>query len=114
MSEETEVIEQLAGGSLPLKVVAGLFSDNASFQMTVAAFLQAGGPTVVSLTSDGTFYYGCSVGSHCAGGGMSLEVTVAPAAPVPGADPVLVVLAIGFAGLLAAGASRKANLTNSL
>ena len=86
------------------------FADQTAFvgcDFTGATFLQGAGPTVVSLTSAGDFYYGCSIGSHCAGGSMSLEVTVSPAAAVPGANPILVALALGLTGLLAAGAGRR-------
>ena len=80
------------------------FADQASFSacdFTSATFLQGAGPAVVELSSAGTFYYGCSVGLHCANGGMSVEVSVAPAPAVPGANPILVLLGLVCAGLLA-------------
>ena len=48
------------------------FPDQVSFggcDFTSATLLQGTGPLVVALSSAGTFYYGCSVGFHCANGG---------------------------------------------
>jgi plastocyanin len=92
------------------------FADQPTFSacdFSSATFLQGTGPAVVALSSAGTFYYGCSVGFHCANGAMSLEVSVAPAPAVPGANPIFVILALGCAGLLAVRAGRRTATAHS-
>ncbi len=88
------------------------FPDSAAFgacDFIGATFLNGTGPFTIPLTTAGTFYYGCSVGSHCAGGSMSVEVTVSDApAGVPGANPLvlgLVLLLMGTAGVWRLGRS---------
>ena len=93
------------------------FPDQVSFggcDFTSATLLQGTGPLVVALSSAGTFYYGCSVGFHCANGGMSLEVSVAPAPAVPGANPIFVLLGLVCAGLLAVRAGARKGPSTSI
>jgi hypothetical protein len=42
MSPELEVLDQLQGGDLPLRVVASLFPDEAHARRAIAAMLAAG------------------------------------------------------------------------
>lgn len=82
------------------------FPDPTAFgacDFSSATFLNGAGPLTIPLTSAGTFYYGCSVGSHCASGSMSVEVLVsAGPAAVPGANPILLGLALLLMGTAAA------------
>lgn len=67
-----------------------------SCDFSMATFIDSSGPVTITLSSVGTFYFGCSIGSHCTTGGMAVQITVSAPLPVPGVDPLVLVVALCF------------------